>query len=146
MGYPFEYRRLGEFAYHVLSDPEEIKRYLLNWILREWQQDHAAAPDEHWTVKWMDLLPRMDFRLEIIRLEDIRPNADLMGVAQFQVELKERADDREESFLRGQSVEPLLVNRAGMELMDGYTRYTVLRRHEQDEVYVYLGSTGAQSH
>ncbi len=145
MEYPFEYRRLGEFTYHVLSNPAEIKRYLMNWILREWQQDHAAAPDEHWTVKWMDVLPRMDFRLEIIRLEEVCPNADLMSMAQFQVELKERADDREESFLRGQSVEPLLVNRDGMELMDGYTRYTVLKRHKQEEVYGYLGSTVVQS-
>lgn len=145
MEFSFEYRKLGAFAYHVLSDPEEIKRYLMKWILREWQEDHAAAPEEHWTVKWMDLLPRMDFRLAIIRLEEICPNTDLMSVAQFQIELKERADDREESFLRGQSIEPLLVNRDGMELMDGYTRYTVLKRHQQREVYGYLGSAGVQS-
>ena len=41
--------------------------------------------------------------------------------------------------LRGVSIEPLLVNRNGFELMDGYTRYTVLKRYEQEEVYAYLG-------
>jgi hypothetical protein len=82
----------------------------------------------------------MVFKLEIVHFADIRPNADLMSVAQFQMELKERADDREESILRGMSIEPLLVNRDGFELMDGYTRYTVLKRYQQKEVYAYVGT------
>jgi hypothetical protein len=145
MDFSYEYRKLGDFTYHVLSDPKEIKTYLLKWILREWEHDHAEAPDEHWTVKWMDILPRMECRLEIAQLEDICPHADLISVEQFQIELKERADDREESILGGQSIEPLLVSRDGMELMDGYTRYTVLKRYGQKEVYAYLGSSGLQS-
>jgi hypothetical protein len=62
-----------------------------------------------------------------------------MNVKEFQSRLKERADEREESILRGTSIEPLLVNRNGFELMDGYTRYTVLKRYSQEEVYAYLG-------
>ena len=77
-----------------------------------------------------------------VRLEDICPHPDLMGVEEFQTSLKERADEREESMLRGVSIEPLLVNRDGFELMDGYTRYTVLKRYEQKEVYAYLGTVG----
>ena len=65
--------------------------------------------------------------------------ADLMSVEDFQIGLKERADEREESILRGISIEPLLINQNGFELMDGYTRYTVLKRYEQKEVYAYLG-------
>lgn len=141
MEFPFEYRKLGDFTYHVLTDPEEIKRFAMKWIMREWESDHNLAPDEHWTVSWMNTLPKMEFVLEIIDLEDVCPNADLMGGEIFQRELKERADDREESVLRGISIEPLLVNRAGFELMDGYTRYTVLRRFEQREVYAYMGKT-----
>ena len=30
----------------------------------------------------------------------------------------------------------------GFELMDGYTRYTVLKRYKQHEVYTYLGTIG----
>ena len=138
--FPFEYRKLGDFTYHVLSDPGEIKSYLMKWILREWDTDHRAAPEEHWTVSWMELLPRMEFALEVIGLEDICPNADLMSIEQFQRELKERADEREESILRGISIEPLLVNRNGFELMDGYTRYAVLKRYEQREIYAYIGT------
>ena len=139
MEFSFEYRKLGDFTYHILSEPDVIKAYLLKWIMREWESDHNQAPNEHWTVEWMSSLPKMEFTLGVIRLEDIRPNADLMSGEQFQRELKERADDREESILRGMSIEPLLVNRNGFELMGGYTRYTVLKRYSQKEVYTYVG-------
>ena len=137
--FPFEYRKLGHLTYHVLSDPGEIKTYLMKWIMREWEFDHNESPDEHWTVAWMNALPRMDFTLQIIRLDDICPNADLMRAEEFQRSLKERADEREESILRGISIEPLLVKKDGWELMDGYTRYTVLKRLDQKEVYAYMG-------
>jgi hypothetical protein len=140
MFYPFEYHKLGDFTYHIITDPNDIRNHVMKWVMREWESDHNQAPDEHWTVAWMNVLPRMEFKLEIIHLEDIHPNADLMSVAQFHVELKERADDREESILRGMSIEPLLINRDGLELMDGYTRYTVLQRYQQDAVYVYIGT------
>jgi hypothetical protein len=139
MQFSFEYRKLGDFTYHMISDPVEIKRYLMKWIMREWESDHNQAPEEHWTVKWMNQLPKMVFRLEIIPLNDICPNVDLMSVEDFQRSLKERADEREESVLRGISIEPLLINRDGFELMDGYTRYTVLKRYDQKEVYAYVG-------
>ena len=140
MEFPFEYRTLGKFTYNVLTDPLTIKAYLMKWIMKEWESDHKEAPDEHWTVEWMNVFPGMHFELEILPLDDIRPNADLFRVEEFQRELKERADDREESMLRGVSIEALLVNRNGFELMDGYTRYTVLKRHQQVEVYAYVGT------
>lgn len=139
MEFPFDYRKLGNFTYHVLADPAEIQAYLMKWILREWESDHAAAPDEHWTVAWMNVLPKMEFALEIISLEQVCPNADLMQEEDFRVSLEQRAEEREEAMLRGVSIEPLLINRDGFELMDGYTRYTVLKRHEQQEVYAYVG-------
>ena len=138
--FPFEYRKLCDFTYHVLSDPSEIRSYLMKWIMHEWESDHNEAPDEDWTVAWMQALPKMDFALAVVRLDDICPNSDLMSVEEFQKGLKERADEREESILRGISIEPLLVNRAGFELMDGYTRYTVLKRYEQEKVFAYVGS------
>ena len=137
--FSFEYRKLGDFTYNVLSNPGEIKFYLLKWIMSEWEFDHNEAPEEHWTVAWMEALPRMEFTLQVIPLGDICPNADLWSAAEFQKSLQERADERELSMLRGVSIEPLLVNRHGFELMDGYTRYTVLRRYKQNEAYAYVG-------
>lgn len=139
MIYPFEYRRLGDFTFHIITNPDDIKTHLMKWILREWESDHRQAPDEHWTVNWMNTLPTMKFQLEIVGLDDIHPNADLFGMEHFRIELKERADEREEAMLRGVSIEPLLINRDGVELMDGYTRYTVLQRYRQREVYAYAG-------
>ena len=136
---PFEYRKLGDFTYHVITNSNDIKAYLMKWIMHEWESDHAQAPDEHWTVEWMDVLPSMEFVLEIVELDTIHPRADLMSVEEFQIGLKERADEREEAILRGVSIEPLLINRNDFELMDGYTRYTVLKRYQQKVVYAYLG-------
>jgi hypothetical protein len=137
--FPFEYRTLEKFTYNVLIDPLTIKTYLTKWIMKEWESDHNEAPEEHWTVEWMNVFPKMEFALEVIPLEDICPNVDLFSLEDFQSGLKERADDREESMLRGVSIEALLVNRNGLELMDGYTRYTVLKWHQQKEVYAYVG-------
>src|ERR1700752_582802 len=113
MEFPFEYRTLGKFTYNVLTDTLTIKAYLMKWIMKEWESDHNKAPDEHWTEEWMNVFPRMEFALEVIQLDDIRPNADLFSVEEFQRGLKERADEREESMLRGVSIEALLVNRNG---------------------------------
>jgi hypothetical protein len=136
----FEYVKLGDFTYNLLRDPADIRAHLMKWIMREWESDYNLDSNEHWTFSWMNALPKMTFQLEILQLQDIHPNKDLIRVEQFLIELKERADDREESILRGQSIEPLLVNRVGFELMDGYTRYTVLKRYDQKEVYAYVGS------
>lgn len=142
MEFPFEYRPLGDFTWHVLHDPQDIQAFVTKWILHgEWQKDHALAPDEHWTVEWMNLVPHMTFSLEIIALADVQPHPDLIRVQEFLTSLAERADDREESVLRGISIEPLLVNRNGFQLMDGYTRYTVLKRFKQRQVYAYVGYT-----
>jgi hypothetical protein len=138
--FPFEYRRLGDFTYHVLTDPDHIKAYVMIWIMKEWEHDHKESPNEHWTVEWMNILPTMKFSLEVVHPGEIHPHPDLMSVEKFLVSLQERSNEREESILRGISIEPLLVNREGFQLMDGYTRYTVLKKYQQTEVYAYIGS------
>ena len=138
--FPFEYRKLGDFTYHVLTDPDHIKAYVMIWIMREWEMDHKEAPHEHWTVEWMTALPAMKFSLTVIDPGEIVPHPDLMSTDGFIASLQERANEREESMLRGVSIEPLLVNHEGFQLMDGYTRYSVLKKYYQSEVYAYVGS------
>ena len=140
MQFPFEYRKLGDFTYNMVTDPDQIKAYVMVWIMKEWEHDHKEAPNEHWTVEWMNVLPGMKFSLEVLDLGEIRPHPDLMSVEEFLTSLQERADDREESMLRGVSIEPLLVNRDGFQLMDGYARYSVLKKYLQTHVYAYVGT------
>lgn len=139
MSFPFEYIQLGDFTYHVLRDPVTIKAYLLKWIIAEWELDHRAAPAEHWTVTWLEQLPRLSFTLEVIKLAEIQPHPDLIRVPEFITGLQVRADEREEALLRGVSSEPLLINGNNFQLMDGYTRYTVLQRQQQSVAYAYVG-------
>lgn len=144
MRFEWEYVKLGDFTYNILPELK-IKTFLMEYLKREWEIDHAEFPDQHWTLEWLDLLTRMKFTLETIRLEEIRLRQELMSYRNdtydFIVSLRERVDEREESFLRGISLEPLVVNGDNMELMDGYTRYMVLKKYEQKNVYAYLGRT-----
>ena len=147
--FEFEYRRLGEFTYHVLSDPRDIKNFLVEWLEKEWSIDHEEFPDQVWTIEWLSKLPMMKFTLEVLELDAINPRPDLMGYCtdtyDFMKELQVRANEREESSLRGVSTEPLVVNWNGLELMDGYTRYTVLKKHSQKKVLAYVGITDEDS-
>ena len=92
----------------------------------------------------MNLLPKMEFRLEILKLNTIKPRPDLMGhkkpTYEFMAELLERVAEREVSLLRGVSTEPLVVNFDSFELMDGYTRYLVMQKHSQKQVYAFVGT------
>ena len=141
--FEFEYRKLGGFTYNILANKEDVYPFLLQWIGQEWQSDHEEFPDQIWTIEWLKLLPQMTFSLETLDLKAIKPRADLMGHQtesySFIEELTARAKDRELSMLRGVSIEPLLINEDGLELMDGYTRYQVLQKYGQEKVYAYVG-------
>ena len=140
----FRYKKLGKFTYHVITDRSKLKPFLLKWIGGEWEIDHKEFPDQLWTIEWLNLLPQFNFRLKKINLETIQLRQDLMNYEtdtyNFVEKLKVRADEMEESILQGSSLGPLLVKKENMELMDGYTRYTILKKHQQKRTYVYLGS------
>ncbi len=143
----WEYRRLGAAVYNILP-PDQIKPFLTYWLGREWEIDHSEDARQPWTAEWLALLPTMEFTLEVMRLADIMPRRDLMSYKtatyDFARELAERVQEREESFQRGVSMEPLVVKADGLELMDGYTRYALLEHLGQDQVYVYLGRQGTR--
>ena len=140
--YEWQYLKLGDFTYNILPELQ-IKPFLMEYLKREWEIDHIEFPDQAWTLEWLDLLSRMEFALKIVRLEEICLRQELMNYRSdtydFIASLRERADERKESFLRGVSLEPLVVNGDNMELMDGYTRYIVLKEYRQKYIYAYVG-------
>jgi hypothetical protein len=143
MKFEWRYQKCGDFTYNVLP-PSQIKPFLLEWVVREWEADHREFPDQPWTIEWLDLLPAMSFQLEEVALDRIQLRLDLMEYKtekdDFMASLMARVEEREESLLRGVSTEPLLINRSGCELMDGYTRYMVMKKHRQAKVIAYLGA------
>ncbi|MHA2184624.1 MAG: hypothetical protein ACXAAI_06435 [Promethearchaeota archaeon] len=86
----------------------------------------------------------MKFELKKINLDSVNLRKDLMDYKtktyNFQNELNDRVVDMEESILRGSSIEPLIVNGENMELMDGYTRYKILKKYDQERAYAYVGT------
>jgi len=139
----FNYKKLGNFTYHMITDANLINSHLRKWIGKEWKQDMEEFPDQPWSVEWMELLFQLNFQLVTIDIGTIILRSDLMEYKNesynFVEELERRAEEMEESILRGSSIEPLLVNGENMELMDGYTRYNVLKKHNEKLIYVYLG-------
>ena len=104
---------------------------------------HISPEADELAITIDDLLARMELTLEIIRLEEVRLRQELINYRSdtydFMASLRKRADERRESFLRGVSIEPLVVNGDNMELMDGYTRYVVLKEYRQESIYAYVG-------
>jgi len=139
----FIYRKLENFVYNIIENEEDIKPFLTKWLGREWRIDNKEHPDQAWTKEWLTQLPNLNFKLTIIDIEEIKPRKELMnykkGGHSFRDELKERVKEREESILRGISIEPLVVRQSDMELMDGYTRYFVLKKLGKKKVYAYVG-------
>jgi hypothetical protein len=139
----FIYKKLGKFTYNIVANEKDIKPYLSKWIGKEWKKDIEEFPDQPWSYEWLEILDKSNFVLTKCRIEDIQLRQDLVNYKNesycFLEELKERAELMEESILRGSSIEPLLVNGENMELLDGYTRYTVLKKHNQYLMYIYLG-------
>jgi len=140
----FRYQKLGKFTYHIIRDLSNIKPFLLKWIEKEWNIDHNQFLDQKWITEWLNLLPKMKFSLQIVDLDRIKLRKDLMNykteIYNFFEELKERAEEMEESILQGSSIEPLIINSKNLELMDGYARYMVLKKNKQEKTYAYVGS------
>jgi hypothetical protein len=139
----FIYRKLENLVYNIIENEEDINPFLTKWLGREWRIDNKEHPDQAWGKEWLTQLPNLNFKLTIIDIEEIKPRKELMnykkGVYSFRDELKERVKEREESILRGISIEPLVVRQSDMELMDGYTRYCVLKKLGKKKVYAYVG-------
>ncbi|KKK45147.1 MAG: hypothetical protein Lokiarch_12310 [Candidatus Lokiarchaeum sp. GC14_75] len=139
----FSYKNLGNFTYHIIKDKDKIKLVLLKWLGKEWKLDHEEFPDQPWTIEWLKLLPEMNYMLMTLDLEKINLREDLMKYKtdnyNFLEELNLRADEMEESVLQGSSIGPLIIKNNGFELMDGYTRYMILKKHQQKKVYAYVG-------
>jgi hypothetical protein len=140
----FRYKKLGKFTYHIIRDKTKIKPFLLNWLGKEWEQDNKEFPDQPWTIEWLNHLLNLQFKLIIIHLDKIILREDLMSYKRdeynFLEELNLRADEMEQSILQGSSIGPLIIRNEGFELMDGYTRYMILKRHQQKRIYAYIGS------
>ena len=148
MEYSWEYRRLGDATYHIVPQ-QQNKPFVMQWVKREWELDLAALPDQPWTAQWLALLPDMEFALEILRMDGIRLRSDLLHHKTETYDsmpgLRARTEERQESLPHSVSAGPLLVNRAGLALMDAYTRYMVMRKLHQHEVYAYVGTVDSAS-
>jgi len=140
----FVYKKLSGFTYNIIKDKKKIRPFLLKWLGREWRIDHKERPDQIWTIKWLKDLRKMQFDLRIVDINKIKLRKDLMNYKKgryiFRDELKDRCADRLESIQRGVSIEPLVVRKKDMQLMDGYSRFSVLKKLGAKKVYVYMGS------
>lgn len=143
MNVKFNYKKLGRFTYHIINNKNDITPFISKWLKKEWDIDIKEFPEQQWTINWLNLLPFMKFKLDIVEMDKIKLHEDLMQYESesynFLKSLQTRAEEMEIAIIQGSSIAPLIINKENMELMDGYTRYMILKTYNQKRTYVYLG-------
>jgi len=116
--------------YRVMEE-SDIKDHLFRALLAEWGRE---AFDEE--------LPDMDrwsWKVETIRISDIKLWDELMGDAAFISELEERIKVQKDLISRGEDIEPIVIRGRDMVIYDGYARLHALKQLGKDAVLAYVG-------
>jgi len=134
-------RRLEGITYWVVSDGEEIRRFINTNIRREWEEDNKSDGVDSRKDDWLLGLSRREWRLRTIRTDAVRLNPEMMARSSFTTELNLRSKEIRRSLTSyGIVIWPLVIGGEDRELKDGYCRFTTLRSMGISKVFAYVGS------
>jgi hypothetical protein len=139
-------RRLEGISYWVIEDSGGIYDFVNTELRREWEKDVRSEGRDPKDDEWLKTLAKREWKLEIVRLDQIRLNPGIMNFVDeakhysFQSSLKEREKELSEVMRRfGVVIWPLVVKAEDNELVDGYCRYATLKAMKISKTYVYTG-------
>jgi hypothetical protein len=139
-------RRLEGITYWVIEEPNAIYDFINTNIRREWEADARGDGRDPNTDPLLQSLSKYRWRLEIVDTEQVRPDTAIMGYVNektgynFAESLTKRGETLQTTIEKGGSVVwPLILRKAGYLLLDGYCRFTVLRKMMVPKVYAYVG-------
>lgn len=96
---------------------------------------------------WLKTLSKRKWSLQIIDMKRIKLNPDIMNYVDpqrgyvFSKRLAERSRELKESIRVGSSVIwPLIVRKKDMQLVDGCSRYSMLKAMGISRTYAYIGT------
>jgi len=116
--------------YQIMEEPC-IKDHLFSALLAEWGREafDEELPD---MVRW-------SWKVESIKINDIKLWDELMGDAAFISGLEERIKMQKDLISRGDEIEPIVIRGRDMVIYDGYARLHALKQLGKDAVLAYVG-------
>jgi hypothetical protein len=139
-------RRLHSVTYWVIEDPILISDFINTNIRREWEADARSEDRNPDADSWLQNLSARKWSLETVQTSNIRLNPKVMEFVDdrrgysFASSLAKRSDSlRREIETYDTVIWPLIVRAEDMQLMDGYCRYSTLKRMEVPQTYGYVG-------
>jgi len=116
---------------YVVVKESRIRNHLFEKLLPEWGKEafNEELPDmEGW-----------NWRVENVKISDIRVWDILMQDADFISELENRIAIQKGRISRGDNIEPIVVRGRDMVIYDGYARLHALKQLGKAEVLAYVG-------
>ena len=134
-------RRLEGITYWVISDRDEIRRFINTNIRQEWEEDNRNDGIDSRKDDWLLSLSRREWRLRTLLTDSVRLNPEMMAKSSFTAELTRRSKEMRRSLTNyGIVIWPIVIRGEDHELKDGYCRFTTLRSMGISKVFAYVGS------
>ncbi len=142
-------RWLHGVTYWVIEDPTMISDFINANIRREWEADARSEDRNPDADSWLQGLSTREWSLETIQTSKVRLNPKIMEFVDdrrgynFASSLAKRSDLLKTAIETYTTVIwPLVVRAEDMQLMDGYCRYSTLKRMDVPQTYAYIGRHG----
>lgn len=136
-------RKLDGITYWVIEDPNEIRDFINIEIRKEWTQDAKDESRDPHRDPWLKELSKRKWRLEILGLNDIKPDPYVFIPRtgyNFEERLAKRSQElRKAVELYGSVIWPVIVREEDMLLVDGYCRFTTLKMMKTPRIHAYVG-------
>ena len=109
----------------------EIRDHLFAILLSEWEEEefNREYPE----------MDRWNWKVETLKVRDIKLWKPLMEDPAFISELEKRVEAQKNMILRGETVEPIVVRGRDMIIYDGYARLHALKQLGKREALAYVG-------
>jgi hypothetical protein len=139
-------RRLEGITYWVIDDPEAICDFINTEEEKEWEQDIKAMAGDPASGVWLETLRSRKWRMRIMQTQDVKLDefalnyVDAKSGYNFAERLAQRRKELRKAIeLFGQVIWPIVIREEGMEVLDGYCRYTTLKEMGVTRAYAYVG-------
>jgi len=139
-------RRLEGITYWVIDDPEAICDFINTEVRKEWEQDVKTMSGDPAGGVWLETLRSRKWRLRIVQIGDVKLDefalnyVDAKSGYNFAERLAQRRKELRKAIeLFGLVIWPIVIREEGMEVLDGYCRYTTLKEMGVTRVYAYVG-------
>lgn len=139
-------RRFVGISYWVIEDPDGIRDFINTEVRKEWDLDVRSMPGDPAAGDWLPSLPQRKWRLDVVQTDVVKLDEHAMNFVDaktgynFAEHLAKRRQQLRHAIENyGTVIWPIIIREEGMELLDGYCRYTTLKEMNIPRTYAYMG-------